>query len=71
MFIDRIKERDASYRAKADKKTKVNLQNTFRKPPIGHFKGAYIRSVSLEGMPGYTPRYNLDQDEIRDDTKHG
>lgn len=66
MFIRRMPEADASYRAKANKKTKVNLENTFQRPPAGHLEGVYIRTLTLEGVFGYTPVYA--EDEIQDNT---
>lgn len=64
MYIDRVQRRESSYQAKADKKTMVNLKNTFRKPPMGNPKGAYVLMMTFEGMPGYTPR-DYDKDLIR------
>lgn len=55
MLVDRAKEREPSYCPEANKKTKVNIQNSFREPPPAYLKGIRVKTMHLEGIPGYTP----------------
>ena len=61
-----MRTNDKPYHTKAAKKTKVNLTNTYRKPPvIPDEPGSLgLRTITLEGMPGYVSDHNQTYDHV-------